>query len=180
MVDVHGRDVDAAADAAFYQIEVVGHVRTILVVDVVAAFRNSRDSDAGHVAEHLVVDLRVPPRSLDELGQPLEPREADRGLHVRELPAVVRGKRIQPPHAFPELLLRLRAGERRDVPDGKEREGEHARADEGMLPPARTQEALDALFAWPLFRVRKLTHFLRDNGVAHPREAPTVRVERLE
>src|SRR5213594_3692228 len=180
MVDVHGRDVDAAADAAFYQIEVIGHVRTVLVVDVVAAFRNSRDSDAGHVAEHLVVDLRVPPRSLDELGQPLEPREADRGLHVRELPAVVRGQRIQPPHAFPELLLRLRAGERRDVPDGKEREGEHARADEGMLPPTRAQDALDTLFARPLFRICKLPYFFRNVGIAHPREPPAVCVERLE
>src|SRR2546428_11094988 len=180
MVDVHGRDVDAAADAAFYQIEVVGHVRTILVVDVVAAFRNSRDSDAGQVAEHLVVDLRVPPRSLDDLGQPLEPREADGGLHVRELPAVVRGQRIQPPHAFPELLLRFRAGDRRDVPDGKEREGEHARADEGMLPPARAQDALDTFSARPLFRIRKLPHFLRKIGIAHPREAPAVCVERLE
>src|SRR5437870_12347813 len=180
MVDVHGRDVDAAADAAFYQIEVVGHVRTVLVVDVVAAVRNAEDRGAGTVAEHLVVDLRVAPRSLDELRQPFEPLESDRGLHVRELPAVVRGQRIQPPHAFPELLLRLRAGERRDVPDGKEREGEHARTDEGMLPPARAQDALDTLFARPLLRIRKLPYFLREIGIAHPRQAPAVRVERLE
>src|SRR5205085_7941390 len=117
---------------------------------------------------------------LDELRQPFEPREADRGLHVREFPAVVRRQRIQPAHAFPELLLRLRTGERGDVPDGKEREGEYTRADEGMLPPARAHDTLDAFFARPLFRVRELQHFLRDIGVAHPRETPAVCVERLE
>src|SRR5207247_3097750 len=85
-----------------------------------------------------------------------------------------------PRQVFPVLLLRLRAGERCDVPEGKGREGDHARADEGMLPPARAQDALDTLFARPLSRIRKLPHFLRKIGIAHPREAPAVCVERLE
>src|SRR5437773_10363941 len=139
---------------------------------MVATFRNARDGDAGHVAEHLVVDLRVALRSLDELGQPLKPRDADRGLHVRKLPAIVCGKRVQPPHAFPELLLRLRAGERRDVPDGKEREAEHARADEGMLPPTREQDALDTLFSRLLSRLRKLPTILAHISIAHPPSPP--------
>ena len=67
MVHVHGRDVDAAADAAFDQIEVVRHIWAILVVDVVAACGNARDGDAGHIAKHFVVDLRVALRSLDEI-----------------------------------------------------------------------------------------------------------------
>src|SRR5215475_11437293 len=107
MVDVHGRDVDAAADAAFHQIEVVWYVRAVLVVDVVAAFGNAWNGDPGHAAEHLVVDFRVPPRSFDVLGQPFEPRNANRGLYVGEFSAVVRGQRIQSPHAFPESFLWL-------------------------------------------------------------------------
>src|SRR5262249_40057347 len=64
--------------------------------------------------------------------------------------------------------------------EGKEREAEHARAEEGMLPPARAQDAFDTLFARPLFRIRKLPYFLREIGIAHPREPPAVCVERLE
>src|SRR5215471_13249018 len=106
MVDVHGRDVHAATDATLHEIEMIGHVWTVLIVDVRAAFGNARDADAGHVAEHLVVDLRVATRALDEFGQPLKPGEADCGLDIRELSAVMRGQWIQPSNAFPELFLR--------------------------------------------------------------------------
>src|SRR5438046_6324053 len=49
-----------------------------------------------------------------------------------------------------------------------------------MLPPTRAQDALDTVFARPRFRIRKLRHFLCEIGIAHPREAPAVCVERLE
>src|ERR1051326_6839225 len=133
LVDVHWCDVDTAADATFHQIEVVRHVRAVLIIDVRAAFWNMRNCYAGNIAEHLIVDFCVAARSLDELRQLLQSGEADRGLHVRESTAVVRWQGIQPPHAFPELLLRFRSGERCDVPDWKQREREYARADEGML-----------------------------------------------
>src|SRR4051812_33972926 len=92
----------------------------------------------------------------------------------------MRRQRIQAPHAFPQFLLRLRTGERRDVPDGKQRKGKHARADEGMLPPACAKNAFDALFARPLFRVGNPPPFPRPLGVTPPRKPPAICVERLE
>ena len=63
---------------------------------------------------------------------------------------------------------------------GNKGAGEDLGADEGVLPVARLQDALDALLRGPRFAVRKLADEPRKFFVPHPRQAAAVGVERLE
>ena len=85
-IDVHGRDVHAAADAAFHQRLVLRNIRTVPVVDVRASLGNDGNRDAGHVTEQFIEHA-----AHDAACVPKTPpgRRGKCGLHVREFAAIV-------------------------------------------------------------------------------------------